>query len=212
MYISVDTYEELYLKGKDRETLECEVEKLRNEISRIKRKMEMPYYIRSNTAFPTDEQVIEICRGYFEKATLYLKDALDNADILTEEERAAAYVDSMTKNISCVTLTVGRYLQEKYELDLTDKCAKLTRVRLGGDSLTEEKEKEPIYDALYSLRLGEWRQSYLPEDYGCTLSEPVRWQLRIDYFGKAAPRFYDGLGIFPYNFNALCKLLGADVI
>ncbi len=212
MYISVDTYEELYLKGKDIETLEREVEKLRNEISRIKRKMEMPYYIRANTAFPTDEQVIEICRGYFEKATAYLKEVADNADILTEEERVAVLVDSMTENISCVTLTVGRYLEDKYELDISESYAKLTRIRLGGDSVTEENEKEPLIGALYALHLGEWRQNYLPEDYGCTLSEPVRWQLRIDYFGKAAPRFYDGLGIFPYNFNSLCKLLGADLI
>ena len=212
MYIGVDTYEELYLKGKDIETLEREVEKLRNEISRIKRKMEMPYYIRANTAFPTDEQVIEICRGYFDKAILYLKETSDNADVLTEDERAAALIDSMTENISCVTLTVGRYLEKKYELVINESYANLTRICLGGNSVTEEKEKEPMISALYSLHLGEWRQSYLPEDYGCTLSEPVRWQLRIDYFGKAAPRFYDGLGIFPYNFNSLCKLLDADVV
>ena len=52
----------------------------------------------------------------------------------------------------------------------------------------------------------------LPEHYGCTLNEPTRWQLRVDYLSGSAPRFFDGVGVYPYNFSSLARLFGADVV
>ncbi len=212
MYISVDAYEEMYLKGKDAQEVEAEIKKIRNEISKIKRKMEMPSYVYASKSFPTDEQVIEICRGYLEKGRDVLKSLLGTDDVLTEEEKVAWYVDSMTEKITCVTLTVGRYLEYKFELDFTESGALIKKIQLDADTVVEEHDRKSLISGIYALHLGEWKQSYLPEDYSCTLSEPTKWQLRIDYSGGAAPRFYDGFGIFPYNFSALCKLLGANVI
>lgn len=212
MYISVDTYEEMYLKGKDAPEIETEVKKIRNEIAKIKRKMEMPSYAYASRTFPTDEQVIEICRGYLERAKDVLKRLLGLDDVSSEEEKAARYIDSMIEKISCLTLTVGRYLEYKFELEFTETKAFIRKIQLGEDTVVAEKDKNALISAIHDLHIGEWKQSYLPEDYGCTLSEPTKWQLRIDYLGGAAPRFYDGLGIFPYNFSALCKLLEANVI
>ena len=44
MYISVESYEEMYLENKEVSVIEREVEKLRSEISRLKTKMESPAY------------------------------------------------------------------------------------------------------------------------------------------------------------------------
>lgn len=211
MYISVETYEEMYLKGKDAETVGREVEKLRNEIARIKRKMESPSYVYAERSYPSDDRVIEICRGYFERAASALAELLGVESVLNEEEKSAKFVDAMSEDISSLTLTVGRYLENKYEIYFTPSSAKITALHLGEEPTVTEAERDLLMDGIAALHLGEWRQLYLPEDYGCTLNEPTKWQLRVEYYGGAAPRFYDGLGIFPYNFSSLCKLLGAEI-
>lgn len=210
MFISVDTYEEMYLKDKDAKVVENEVQKLRNEISRIKRKMEMPSYVYSEKRFPTDDQIIEMCREYFKKAIEVLGSFIGADNALTEEEKSAALTDSMTYDISCLTLTVGRHFEYKFELDISDLGARIMKTRLGEETTVEEKDRDAMLSGIYALHLGEWKASYMPQDYECTLNEPVKWQVRIDYYGAAAPRFYDGVGIFPYNFSMLCKLLGAE--
>ena len=211
MYISVENYEEMYLKNKGADAVEREVEKMRSEICKLKRKMEAPSYSHASKSFPSDDQIIEIYRSYLDKAEEVLSELRGGVCVLTEEERVAGLVDSMTESIECVTLTVGRYLEDKYELSLSGSSAKITEIHLGEDHEAREVDKDEALAALRAIRIGEWRANYLPEQYGCTLNEPVKWQVRIDYSGGAAPAFYDGLGIFPYNFSALCKLLGAEV-
>ena len=65
---------------------------------------------------------------------------------------------------------------------------------------------------LAELHFGEWRDVYSPEQYGCTLSDPEKWQLRIEYKNGSEPYFSDGVGIYPYNFEELCRILEVDVI
>ena len=209
MYISVESYEAMYLNNKDVSVLEREVEKLRVEIARLKTKLESPAHRYSG--FSDDNGVVEIYRSYFDKAAEYLSEKLGGISVLTEEEKVARIIDSMTDDIECVTLTVGMYLENKYELNFSADHAEITEIHLGEAPITREGNKVILLEALRALHLGEWKANYLPEHYGCTLSEPTKWQVRIDYSGSAAPRFYDGLGIFPYNFSALCKMLGAEV-
>ena len=211
MYISVESYEEMYLNNKDVAAIEREVEKIRSEISRLKMKMESPAYCYSQGGAPLDVEVVEIYRAYFEKAAEVLSDKLGGVCVLTEEEKAANIVDSMVDDISCLTLTVGQYLENKYELALGSDVAAVTEIHLGEAPTVRYVDSAAMLRAIRGMHFGEWKQNYLPEQYGCTLNEPIKWQVRIDYSGGAAPRFYDGLGIFPYNFSTLCKLLGAEV-
>lgn len=211
MYISVESYEEMYLNNKDVAEIEREVEKIRGEIARLKMKIESPAYLYATKSFPTDDKVIEIYRAYFNKATEVLSAKLGVACVLTEEEKVARLVDSMTDEIECLTLTIGRYLENKYELSFDSDSAKITELHLGEAAKIRVGNRDELLSALRELHIGEWKANYLPEQYGCTLNEPTKWQVRLDYRGGAAPRFYDGLGIFPYNFTALCKILGAEV-
>ena len=209
MYISVESYEEMYLKNKEVGVIEREVEKLRSEISRLKIKMESPAY--RYASLPTDGGDVEIYRTYFEKATEVLSERLGGVSVLTEEEKVALLVDSMLEDMECLTLTLGRHFENKYELRFNGESAEITEIHLGEAPCVREGNKRELLSSLEAMHIGEWKASYLPEQYGCTLNEPMKWQVRIDYRGGAAPRFYDGLGIFPYNFSALCKLLGAEV-
>ena len=209
MYISVESYEEMYLKEKEESEVSSEVEKLRREIAKLKKKMEAPSYIYEEKSFPNDIDVIGIYRSYLARATLKLSELRGGVSVLTEEERSAALFNSLTRDIACLTLTLGRHFQHKYELILDGKAC-VREIHLGGRTATREIDAESCISDIISLGLGEWKREYLPEQYGCTLSEPTKWQLRIDYKGGIAPRFFDGLGIFPYNFDRLLKLLGAE--
>ena len=94
MYISVDSYEEMYLSNKDVGVIEREVEKMRSEISGLKTKMESPAYRYLN--IHTDDGAIEIYRTYLERAMKVLSEKLGGVSVLTEEEKVADLIDSMT--------------------------------------------------------------------------------------------------------------------
>ncbi|MBQ9071286.1 MAG: hypothetical protein IJY23_08085 [Clostridia bacterium] len=211
MYITVDSYEEMYLKDRTEEEISLEVEKLRREIEKMKRRLESPSYVYDSHVFPSEADTVEIYRSYLERATDKLS-LMCGKSVLTEEEKALSIFDSMIDSISCLTLTVGRYLQDKYEIEICGEEARLIKQSLGGEKSVSLIDKKATLDRIRAIRIGEWRDSYLPEHYGCTLNEPTRWQLRIDYMSGAAPKFYDGLGVFPYNFERFSKIFEADII
>ena len=212
MYISTENYEQMYLKDKDEKTIALEVEKLRREIDRVKTKLESPAYVRDSLAYPPESAVIDVYREYFELAADRLASLKGVTSVLTEEEKTSKIVNSMVEDISCLTLTVGRYLQDKYELKIEHNEAEIFKTRLGEGTTRKAVDKASALKVITSLYMGEWKEIYTPEQYGCTLNEPTRWEVRIDYVGKKSPRFYDGIGVFPYNFNILTDFLGADII
>ena len=211
MYISVKSYEEKYLAGKDVSALNDEINKLRREIARSKSKLESPVTVR-NISMARDIGAIDVYRSYLMSALQYLADVTGDAPAFTEEEKASAAFDSTVDSISCVTLTYGRYLQNKYELAFEGGGASIVESKLECDPTVRSVDPAVAYETIRSLRLGEWRDNYNPEQYGCTLNDPTLWQIRIDYGNGASPRFFDGVGVFPYNFSVLCRLMGADVI
>ena len=212
MYISVDNYRQMYLDGKDKEIILEEIVKIRHEIAKAKNKLESPANEYDNRSYPLERGVVDVCRDYFEAATSYLSEITGEAAELTEEEKASLIFDSMVDDISCVTLTVGRYLQDKYELTFNGDDAELTELHLGSETLVKKIDSAAAKEIIRSLHIGEWKDNYTPEQYGCTLNEPTKWELRIDYTGGAAPRFYDGIGVFPYNFKSLLRLMNADIV
>lgn len=211
MYISVENYREMYLKGKDSKVVLDEIEKIRHEIAKIKNKLESPVNSYNSYTHSSEIASIDVFRGYLSAALGYLSEINEEACDFTEEEKASMIFDSTVDGISCITLTVGEYLQDKYELIFGGEEAEILEVHLGGESVSRKINTETAREKIHSLHIGEWHENYSPEKYGCTLNEAVKWQLRIDYKTGAAPRFFDGYGVFPYNFSILARLLGADV-
>lgn len=212
MYISVEKYEEMYLLGKSPAQLSDEINKIRREIARAKNKLESPANVYDNYAYPGETSAIDVYRAYLDTAMNYYAESEGVPCDLTEEEKASLIFDSSVSDISCITLTVGRYLQDKYELTFSEGGAEIQEIHLGEAPISKSVDAEKTRRLVFALHIGEWKENYTPEQYGCTINEPTKWQLRIDYSTKSAPRFYDGVGVFPYNFEALAKLLGADII
>ena len=212
MYISVEKYEEMYLLGKSPAQLSDEINKIRREIARAKNKLESPANVYDNYAYPGETSAIDVYRAYLNTAMNYYAESEGVPCDLTEEEKASLIFDSSVSDISCITLTVGRYLQDKYELTFSEGGAEIQEIHLGEAPISKSVDAEKTRRLVFALHIGEWKENYTPEQYGCTINEPTKWQLRIDYSTKSAPRFYDGVGVFPYNFEALAKLLGADII
>ncbi|MBE6635462.1 MAG: hypothetical protein E7617_04605 [Ruminococcaceae bacterium] len=212
MYISVDSYYDMYLKDKSLDVVNSEVQKLRSEIERLKRKMESPAYAYESDVSVSGLEVVGIYRGYLKAALAELAKKQGVSSVLTEEEKRAMIIDSMLPDMTVLTLTVGCYLQYKYRLSVTESTATVTSSVLGGEAHTREVDRDKILSELSELHLGEWRDVYSPEQYGCTLSDPEKWQLRIEYNNGSAPYFSDGVGIYPYNFDELCRILEVDVI
>lgn len=211
MYISVDSYREMYLDGKDVKAITEEIEKIRREIAKTKNKLESPANVYDSRLYPSQGSVIDIYRGYLNAAFTTLAGLTGEDCEFTEEEKASLIFDTTVDDISCISLTAGSYLQDKYELTFGDEEAEICEMHLEKESVFRKIELTAARETVRSLHLGEWKETYTPEQYGCTLNEPTKWQLRIDYKTGAVPRFYDGAGVFPYNFDVLVHLLGADI-
>ena len=212
MYISVDVYEEMYLENKGADTVFSEVNKLRREIARLKNKMESPTYTVDSKKVPSDLETVGIYREYLLRAESVLSQITGDLGVLDEERKSALYFDSNIESVVCLTLTIGRYFEHKYELRFSDLGAKIFELHLGEEPTSRDVDENYVKAAILSLHLGEWSDVYTPEKYGCNLSEPVKWQLRVDFDNGAAPRYFDGRGVFPYNFSIVEKLFAIDII
>lgn len=211
MYISVDNYKEMYLLGKSASAVTEEIEKIRREIAKVKNKLESPANAHDARSYSTENTAIDAYKKYLAAAIKYYSEITEGESALSEEEKASMVFDSQVDDISCVTLTVGRYLQDKYELMLEGDRAELSEIHLGSDVVRKAVNPVSSREVIRALHIGEWKDNYTPDQYGCTLNEPTRWQVRIDYYGVSAPRFFDGVGVFPYNFSLLARLMNADI-
>ena len=90
MYISVDCYYDIYLKGKDKKAVLAEIEKLRAQIARIKLKMESPSYSVEINPYSTDASDIAQYREYLHTAVSVMESTFSTPrrDILTASESA----------------------------------------------------------------------------------------------------------------------------
>ena len=206
MYINAAVYEDLYLKGQPIEVIEREVAKMRTELARLKRKMESPEYESGDYAkYPSEQESISATREYLNAALLYLAELKGDNSVLTEEERTAAVVSSLRMQIKSITLAIRN---NTYVIDM--QKAFIQVISNGAVIETHECSRPQLLSVITDLRIEEWREVYSPEDYGCTLVDPVYWSLEVNYGDAMAPRMYRGEGVYPYNFGLLRRLLHID--
>lgn len=211
MHISVESYEEMYLKDKDEKAVRIEIENIRNQISRLKMRLETPENANEDYRLRPQLSELAVYRRYLESALIRLGELCPGESFLTEDEERAKAIDSVYTEIERVTLYVGTYYQTKHEMRIGDISAMLTKVNLESDVGYYDKIRKDVLAALSEIHFGEWKAKYLPEDYGCSLSEPIRWQVNVAYYGDIAPLKFEGIGVFPFDFELLLKLMEIDL-
>ena len=203
MYINASVYEDLYLKGKPIEDVEREVFKMRAELKRLKYALETPVnYGESLSRASSKLESINVTREYLNRALLYYAELKGDNSVLTEEERVSATLRSLRMNVRSVTLNLGGSV---YVIDILG--SKILTLSESGDPDVRKCDRSQLISAVADLRIEEWRENYTAEDYGCTLIDPVSWSVEV-YYGEEIPmRTHRGEGVYPYNFNALRRIL-----
>ena len=210
MYISTDCYYDIYLKDKGSDAVMAEILKLRAEIGRLKYKLESPTYLTDSAGYYMEEAEMNAYRGYLCAAyTRY--HALTGESAESERELEAAEFSARLGSISMLTLTLGTCYQYKYQLTLSQGRAYRISHHVGGSECRTEIPFSETAEELRALNIGEWDEYYSLEKYGFSPNEPVRWKLRVDFCASQPFRMFEGVGVFPYNFNGLLNILGADL-
>ena len=209
MLLSAECYRDLYLDGKDEATVLDEIKKLHKEVKRLKYKMESPSYPFEEHPFPSERDQLTACRNYLSEAYASLT-ALGLVPERTEEEILGEEFNQNAAFVRKVSLAIGTYLDYCYELRFYENEATLCRIANGIKSVEVSLDKDKAIDTLLDMHIGEWRDSYLQEHYGSSFSEPTRWRLLIEFSNGHTPRFHEGSGVFPYNFDKIKRLLGVE--
>ena len=212
MFISAQCYEELYLDGKDEKAILAEVEKIRKEIAKLKQKMESPSYRAEIHPYPSEGDTVAKYREYLERALDKLSAINHRDSFRTPEEEHSRAFNAKIDRISALTFNQGRYLQYKHELSFESGAAYLKTFHLDSEPTVKEVDEEKMRLGIKKLYLGEWKSAYSYDNYGFAVNDATRWHLRVEYVGRERPVFFDGVGIFPYNFDDLLRLFEAEMI
>ena len=211
MHISVESYEEMYLKGKDEKSVKHEIENIRNQIKKLKWDMENPKSNYADYKLRAQLQMVEKYRAYLDSAYRRLSELCPECDFMTEEEHRAAKINASSRDISKVTLYIGAYYEHKNEVRIGDVSAMLTKVTLESDVEYYDIDRSGVLLALEGIHFGDWREKYVPDDYGCSITNPVNWQVNVEYYGDTPAMKFVGSGVYPYDFINLLKLTDTEI-
>ena len=204
MYISVESYEEMYLKEKSEEAILSEVGKMRNQIKYLKDRIENPSFAHEAINRAERISTLGIYRSYLLRAARVLSERRGGADVFSEEERVAIYFNDRLESLSEVSLLLGK---RKFSINLANATASV-KDAAGCEHVADRMR---LFSDLRSLYMGEWRDRYLPSDYGCVIISPIIWNLRLSFNDNSADREYSGEGVYPYNFENLLRIIGVSL-
>jgi len=123
MYISTECYYDIYLKDKESDAVMAEILKLREEIGRLKYKLESPTYLTESAGYYMEDAQINACRGYLSAAyDRYYE--LTGERAVTERELAAEDFSARLSGVCALTLTLGTCYQYKYAIFLFQRIKK----------------------------------------------------------------------------------------
>jgi uncharacterized membrane protein len=210
MYISTECYYDIYLKDKESDAVMAEILKLREEIGRLKYKLESPTYLTESAGYYMEDAQISACRGYLSAAYDRYYEITDERAV-TERELAAEDFSARLIDVRALTLTLGTCYQYKYQISFCDGKAYRISHHVGANECCLEVPFSETLDEIRELNIGEWDEYYSLDKYGFAPNEPVRWKLRVDFSLSQPSYIFEGVGVFPYNFKGLLDIMGADL-
>lgn len=166
MMIAPEVYYEENIARKSPKEILKEIKSIKAEIRRLKAIEENPIEENIFDRFmdPSLEVRIKCCHLYLQKAIKGLEE-IGTKYIPSAEEKRATEFDDNIKNITQFSLNIGGYFAgfHTYTVDITD--SKATLVVKHFKSLEQYPvEKNIFLEDLKDLYIGEWENSYYPEE------------------------------------------------
>lgn len=218
MMISPEGYYEEYLKGKTEEQIMTVIRGLKQEIGRLKNRMESPDYGLKLIMHPSEDTRLHWTREYLKRAKQTYAEAGGTYTLSKLEEKVADF-DTNMDAISKITFSIGGFFggYRSYVVELSDKLKAYTKLWEDEEPLLllDEDNKEPFTKdtftaALKALHIGEWRRRYSTKRFGYTVCDGTQWELEFEYYNGHKPVRFDGDNSYPYNFEKFQMLFGID--
>ena len=206
--IGTEDYYNKYLNGHSAAQIRTSIRGLKNEIGRLKNRMEHPDY-RQRQDMPDDYAMLCCAREYLSRA----KDALSEVGeqyVPSQAELKALYFDNNIGNITRLDFWIGGinclFGKRTYQLE-----AERVLLIQGDNSVEVLCGRKQFLDGIRSLHIGEWRHEYNLHRFGYEVLDGIQWELDIYFLnGVKSVKIY-GNNAYPYNFDKLCKLLGVEL-
>ena len=209
MMISPGTYyDEVKETGID--NLQKEIRRLKRLIARQKKEIEDPRS-EPETVCPSKSTVIYWSREYLAMAKKALAESGGKYKETKAERAEREFRDSLPR-LRRLELGIGGFFDgwEKYALEVDgDTLKRDTVMVIEGMDVSEVETREELLEYLRDMHLEEWRKNYSPERYGACILDGTQWSLTLEYDDWKV-REYNGDNVFPWNFEDLCVLFGAE--
>ena len=218
MMISPEGYYNEYLRGKTAEQIMTAIRELKQEIDRLKNRMEHPDYPLKPDTRPSAATQLYYSRLYLEKAKAALEEAGGSYEPSGTEQQADAF-DASISSISKMVFSIGTCFAgfeiRTYRLDEMHLYMEIEHSHYRKPSNLEIPPDYPVdkatfLDGLMNLHIGEWCSHYDIERFGYCVCDGKEWSLEIWFSDGHKPVKFDGSNAYPYNFNDLLRLLDID--
>lgn len=212
--ISPHTYALKYLIGKRTKTILERVDKLRNEIAELKRKIEYPTEEEQLViSFPSNQTRLSCERKYLEEAFKILDKRKVKYQKTEEEKKNTDFLASLPY-IKSIHLHMGEHTPNIRNLEVifNSEDAVIRKSSLSPDNVPQNEErieeKEIILEKMADLYMGEWKDYYCKEK--TIISDGTQWELTIHFTNKDEPMIVRGDNVYPYNFLRFLSIFGAE--
>ncbi|MBE6886171.1 MAG: hypothetical protein E7486_04400 [Ruminococcaceae bacterium] len=213
MMIRPESFYEENLKGKTAEQIATIIRSLKQNIGRLKNRVENPDYICPRK--PSDKTIISFFQAYLERAKQALAEA-GGTYVPSAAEKKAIEFEANIPSISKVVFTIGGFFHGHKRIICTvndDRVQISSEYPRGSDPFDFDKEeivmpgREAFLEQLKKLHIGEWRRCYSAERFGHIVYDGTQWDLKIYYSNNRKPVEISGDNAYPYNFDQFLALI-----
>lgn len=218
MMLTVDEYNDWYLKGKSLSEIMMEIEVLRKTMASLKSKMENPKYNKEECCLPSDKMQICATRAYLKRAKEAYAEAGGVYEPTKAEKKAADFaariplIDKIVLNIDSFNLGLEtrtvRFRGDRTYLKINNPFYSYLSRKTCRHQLPISREL--FLKSITSLYIGEWKPKYYVKRFGYIVIDGSEWSLEIYFSDEDKPFKVYGDNNYPYNFDDLYELLSFD--
>lgn len=206
LFVSPEFYIETELEGKSADEILIEINRLKRAIGRLRHELE-----RAQTDEPTvvagQDAALMMQREYLQAAKdVYAKTGAIYH--LSRTEQAAAKFEADLLALKRLDYSIGGFFGGFQEIQIDVNHGAIINVAvtrpfgLVAPPVPQSNLPDDFLGALQKLHLEDWRHRYDSD-----VLDGTQWELKLTYANGSRGRSYYGSNNYPYNFQALQKLM-----